>query len=276
MNTSYSFKRERLRRSGQKSPCPMRLRLVKNIAPYTNYLASSRSLPIIEIEGYTLMHEEKEESRNGHTEAVRTDSRSCLHDGHEVASARLDFGRGERVARASVSGVHLQNPDQRDASAIETWTEEGQQKDDASKPNEPIEIYCDGICEPNPGFACWAWIAKLDGVAIASDFGSLGNGKSNNDAEYCAIGKAIRWLTDNSLTSAVIHSDSQLAVKQILGEYACNKEHLRKYRDRVRELLQALPNVRLLWISSKQNDEADALTRLAYKQATGREPRVRH
>lgn len=141
-----------------------------------------------------------------------------------------------------------------------------------------LELFADGLSEPrNPGYATWAWLAKVNGAAVAQDYGYLGNPISNNVAEYTAIGKALRWLADNHPSESVaLYSDSQLCVRQISGEYNCNKEHLQKYRDRCRELLAGLPNVRLEWIPSAQNSEADELTRKAYKDATGKNAPVRH
>jgi len=147
-----------------------------------------------------------------------------------------------------------------------------------------IEIYTDGICEPNPGHACWAWIARKDGQMVAQDSGYLGERATdgekftNNDAEYVAIGKAIRWAQANAGASdqVIVRSDSQLAVKQIQGAYQCNKDRLRRYRDAIRDILGNMPLVGIEWISSAENSEADNLTRTAYKAATGKNAPIRH
>lgn len=136
-----------------------------------------------------------------------------------------------------------------------------------------IQIFVDGVCDPNPGKAAWAIVAKGNGFEFR-DSGFLGDNQTNNDGEYVAIGKALRWLlAEHPTAQAVIHSDSQVAVRQIDGRYACNVKRLEQYRDRVRQLLKELPHVQIKWIPSEENVEADALSRSAYKTATGREAR---
>ena len=142
-----------------------------------------------------------------------------------------------------------------------------------------IEIYCDGICEPNPGFACWAWIAKRDGEVIDREYGALGAKHTNNDAEYVAVGKALRWLYDRQETDgdgAIIRTDSQLVVKQVHCEWECKVERLRGYLRRINEMLEEMEHVAIEWIPAAENGEADELTRIAYREATGKEAPVRH
>src|SRR5262245_18628079 len=104
-----------------------------------------------------------------------------------------------------------------------------------------ISIYVDGIAEPNPGFACWAWLARLDGEMITKDFGYIGPRITNNVAEYYGAGYALKWLNQQPEKYIVnFYSDSKLVLNQISGEWACNKEELRKLRDRCRALLNDL------------------------------------
>lgn len=138
-----------------------------------------------------------------------------------------------------------------------------------------ISIYVDGICEPNPGHACWAWLAKIDGEVVAKDFGYIGPRSTNNVAEYYAAGFALKWLKEQSEEFIVnFYSDSKLVLNQISGEWACNKEQLAKLRDRCRDLLEGL-SINMFWISGAQNP-ADALTREAYRKTVGKEPPRRH
>jgi ribonuclease HI len=138
-----------------------------------------------------------------------------------------------------------------------------------------IQIYCDGICEPNPGHACWAWLAKIDGEVIASGFGYIGPRSTNNVAEYYGAGHALKWIKGHQEEFVItFYSDSKLVLNQISGSWACNKEELRKLRDRCRALLEGL-SINLVWISGAQNP-ADELTREAYRKHVGKEPPRRH
>jgi ribonuclease HI len=137
-----------------------------------------------------------------------------------------------------------------------------------------IEIYVDGIAEPNPGHACWAWLAKVDGQVVGQDSGYIGR-TTNNVAEYYAAGHALKWINDQAETFIVnFYSDSQLVLNQISGAWACNKEELRRLRDRCRALLEGL-SINLAWIPGAENP-ADELTREAYRTHVGKEPPQRH
>lgn len=135
-----------------------------------------------------------------------------------------------------------------------------------------ITIHCDGLCEPrNPGgYACWAWIVTdpLPDMPPAQDFGCVAKGKqaTNNLAEYTAVGKALRYCVDQGIFAPTIRTDSQLVVRQINGDWACNAEHLKPLMKRARALLNEVGGT-LEWVPREQNEIADNLSRIAYQQA---------
>lgn len=152
-----------------------------------------------------------------------------------------------------------------------------------------ITVYADGLAEPNPGRATWAFIAYDDDrKVITSQCEALPGTKTNNDAEYIAFGKALAWILSRvkSMQSApliaerkfLLLSDSQLVLKQVRGEWACNKDALIRYRDRCRELMAQIEaagiELSLNWVPSEQN-KADEQTRVAYKKAFGIDPPTR-
>jgi ribonuclease HI len=103
-----------------------------------------------------------------------------------------------------------------------------------------------------------------------------GEGATNNLAEWTALGLALRWLLDNPEVASgnVLHiqGDSQLVIEQLNGTWNCNKPHLIRLRDRCREIIEQLAVVawRANWIPRLENQEADALSRRAYEEATGK------
>lgn len=149
-----------------------------------------------------------------------------------------------------------------------------------------ITLYFDGLCEPvNPGGAMAAgWVVVLpDGREVAdSYFEPAAPANTNNTAEYCGLGKGLRSVinlleADDSLPWVVdIHGDSQLVINQILGTWACNKPHLARLRDRCKELIGHITGrggeVTLRWVKRQMNEKADALSRQAYRDMTGKEP----
>ncbi len=144
-----------------------------------------------------------------------------------------------------------------------------------------LDLYCDGLCEPrNPGgYACWAWLAKWRGETIRSAYGCLGSGEdmSNNLAEYESVLQALRYtagrldlLVARGL-SVRLHSDSQLTIRQITGEYRVNAPHLLGLWHEAIDLAQAIRDagvaLEFIWVRRELNEEADALTRRAYQEA---------
>lgn len=145
-----------------------------------------------------------------------------------------------------------------------------------------ITIFCDGLTEPrNPdGYGCCAFVAfdgDVSGTRGAQRPAPLhqayaciarpGDGITNNICEYRAVRAALKWAVAAIPNEEIIvKTDSQLVVRQVNGDWACNKDHLRVLRDECRALLQRV-NARLVWVARDQNDVADALTRVAYAEA---------
>jgi len=143
---------------------------------------------------------------------------------------------------------------------------------DEQPSSSTITVYCDGLCEPyNPnGYGCWGWSAVgADGQTLAEDCGFVGKGEgiTNNVAEYHALLNALRWAVGQpSGESFHFLTDSLLVVKQVNGEWACNKPHLKLLRREAVGLISQLPAT-LEWIPREKNERADALSRVAYQKA---------
>jgi ribonuclease HI len=145
-----------------------------------------------------------------------------------------------------------------------------------------ITIFCDGSCEPvNPGgYACCGFVAYEGDVSgrrgatrpdpIFDKYGCIGNGPgmTNNIAEYRAVIAALKWAKKNFADRRLeFRTDSQLVVRQVNGQWDCNKEHLIVLRDQAREILFSFEDAKLIWIPRDENDVADYLTRVAYDEA---------
>lgn len=142
-----------------------------------------------------------------------------------------------------------------------------------------VRLWFDGACEPvNPGgIATGGWIIR-DGEQVYTGHNEVcrGDGATNNVAEWTALGMALRYMLDNSQQFSgsvlTIYGDSQLVIEQLNRRWKCNKIHLQKLRDRCWAILGelALPSWTATWIPREQNTEADALSRKAYEEATGK------
>lgn len=70
---------------------------------------------------------------------------------------------------------------------------------------------------------------------------------TNNEAEYYALIEALKRAKNGD----EIFTDSELIVKQLLGEYQINFEHLQKLVDIVKKLIS--PNIKLSHVSRNEN-----------------------
>ena len=78
-------------------------------------------------------------------------------------------------------------------------------------------VYFDGASRGNPGPAAVGWaIVSSDGV-VAEGSETIGR-RTNNQAEYEALLRALRGARDLGLDEVDIRGDSQLVAKQIRGE----------------------------------------------------------
>ncbi|TXT53621.1 MAG: Ribonuclease HI [Promethearchaeota archaeon] len=102
-----------------------------------------------------------------------------------------------------------------------------------------ILIYTDGAARGNPGPAAAAYLIIKDNKIITSNSSYLGK-KTNNSAEYEAIINALQAAIEYSNEKIVVHSDSQLVIRQLNGEYKVRQKHLQNYFNKVKELIDTL------------------------------------
>jgi ribonuclease HI len=130
-----------------------------------------------------------------------------------------------------------------------------------------VRIYCDGLCEPNPGGlatygfvieeeASWREIHRAKGIA------ARGQGATNNVAEYIAAIRALRWLADEHHTgvSVALYSDSQLLVNQLSGKWRVKSAQIRPLWSEACDLLEKFVDSRAVWVPREQNELADYLS----------------
>ncbi|MHC4607234.1 MAG: ribonuclease HI [Planctomycetota bacterium] len=144
-----------------------------------------------------------------------------------------------------------------------------------------LTIYFDGLCQPkNPGgIATYGYVVYRGKKRIREDRGLAtepwSNGATNNVAEYTAIIRALEWLAEEGHTEepVVVRGDSQLAVRQLNGEYKVKSPNVAPLYARVRELFFLFPSLKFEWIPREKNKEADNLTNVAYVEYQASHPR---
>jgi ribonuclease HI len=143
----------------------------------------------------------------------------------------------------------------------------GQKKD-----GKRIDVWIDGLCEPvNPGgTACIGYIIRDHESIVAGGSYIIGKGvgMTNNVAEYTALIYVLREVKRLRLQKEllVIKSDSQLLVNQMNRKWKVKAALIVPLYKLAKDLATGL-NYRMEWIPREENEEADRLTRLAYKSS---------
>jgi probable phosphoglycerate mutase len=130
-----------------------------------------------------------------------------------------------------------------------------------------IRAYIDGGARGNPGPAGYGVrIEDANGELIEELSQPLGIA-TNNVAEYNGLLAALRWAVDHGEQEVHIRSDSELLVKQMLGEYKVRHPGLQPLYVRARLLAVQIGDVRFEHVPREQNKEADRLSNLGMDEA---------
>jgi len=105
-----------------------------------------------------------------------------------------------------------------------------------SKRADTLDIYTDGASRGNPGDGAWAFIILDDtGELVAEQSGYIGH-TTNNRAEYFAVIRSLQRAKELGPGCVHVHSDSQLLVNQVLGNWKVKDEELRRLYNRIKSL----------------------------------------
>ncbi len=125
-----------------------------------------------------------------------------------------------------------------------------------------LRIYTDGGSRGNPGpAASGAVLKKMDGSREGETIDTVTRylGKTtNNQAEYTAIIIGLERAKHLGATEVEVVMDSELAVKQMNGEYRVKNPDLAKRYMEVHNLLTDFKKVTFRHVRREFNKEADA------------------
>ncbi len=126
---------------------------------------------------------------------------------------------------------------------------------------QELVVYCDGGSRGNPGPAASAFVIFDSGKKeIVRGKKYLGK-RTNNYAEYCALGMALQWIAKNRRSSKVsVFLDSELVCKQVTGKYKVKSKMLLPMIVRVKEFEKEIEGaVSYTHVLRDKNKIADAL-----------------
>lgn len=144
----------------------------------------------------------------------------------------------------------------------------------------PLIVYFDGLCEPvNPGgYACGGYYVAPHPFFMNTAYSGhrcfgYGKGFTNNVAEYAAALLALENVWRQGRRGRVIlRGDSKIVCNQFNGTWRCESPLLKPLLNRLIKAQSTFDGLKLQWVEREHNQEADHESRIAYREATGREP----
>jgi len=139
---------------------------------------------------------------------------------------------------------------------------------------ELLTIHTDGAARGNPGPAAYAYVIRRDGQPPVEEADCLGQ-TTNNQAEYTALVRALEHALELGRNfRLLVHSDSELMVKQLRGEYKVKNEDLRPLYERALDLSEQFAGgVQFVHVRREKNARADELCNEALDGVRTRSPR---
>lgn len=126
-----------------------------------------------------------------------------------------------------------------------------------------LKIFTDGASRGNPGPAAIGIVFyDLNDHAVGDYKEPLGE-QTNNYAEYMAVIRAMELCADQQVTQIDFYCDSQLLVKQMLGEYKVKAPQIKPLFDQAKKLVGSFKSVGFHHVRREFNKEADALANQA-------------
>ena len=130
-------------------------------------------------------------------------------------------------------------------------------------------INVDGGSRGNPGPGASGWLIKDKNGKILVKEGLFFKECTNNQAEFTALKMALKAASDYGKCSLNIKADSQLMVRQYLGEYKIKNPELQILMGEIKQLAKNFKQITITHIPREQNKEADAICNLIMDKALG-------
>jgi probable phosphoglycerate mutase len=128
-------------------------------------------------------------------------------------------------------------------------------------------LYTDGGSRGNPGPAAFAYVLEADDGTVLAAHGETIGVATNNVAEYRGLVAGLAKAVELAVPDVEVVSDSELLVKQMLGEYKVKNEALRELSLEAGRLARKLDNVDYRHVRRAHNELADRLVNEALDAA---------
>ncbi|MBU0645906.1 ribonuclease HI family protein [Patescibacteria group bacterium] len=123
-----------------------------------------------------------------------------------------------------------------------------------------IRIYSDGGSRGNPGpSAAAAVLMNPENKKVLATVAEYVGETTNNQAEYYGVIMGLKKAKELGVKEVEVYMDSELAIKQLKGEYRVKNSELAKRFLEVHNLIQEFHQVTYQHVTRDKNQQADAL-----------------
>jgi ribonuclease HI len=147
--------------------------------------------------------------------------------------------------------------------------------DSASEPNSATSSTAayraniDGGSRGNPGPASYGVVIRDPRGQVVAKLKKYIGRSTNNVAEYYGLIAALDYAQQHGIRALRVESDSELLVRQMLGQYKVKSPELRPLFERARKMAQAFDSFKIGHVYREQNADADALANEALDETSG-------
>ena len=124
-------------------------------------------------------------------------------------------------------------------------------------------MWTDGGARGNPGPAGIGVVIRDKDHCVVGEVTEFIGEATNNQAEYQALLRGLERAVELGAEELLIHSDSELMVRQIEGEYKVKNEGIKPLYAKAKDLLSQLDRYTIKHVRREENGEADALVNQA-------------
>ena len=119
--------------------------------------------------------------------------------------------------------------------------------------------YTDGASRGNPGPASLGVVVMDENGKVLREIGQILGTQTNNFAEYSAVVRALEECIELGAVEVEMRMDSQLVVRQMLGEYKIKNSNIIPLANKVKELLKQIKKAKFVHVPRAENAWPDKL-----------------
>jgi ribonuclease HI len=139
----------------------------------------------------------------------------------------------------------------------------------ATAPSAAYRANIDGGSRGNPGPASYGVVIRDPRGQVVARLKKYIGRSTNNVAEYYGLIAALDYAQQHGIRALRVESDSELLVRQMLGQYKVKSPELRPLFERARKMAQGFDSFKIGHVYREQNAEADALANEALDETSG-------